>query len=571
MVRMRATHQLVQDARMYASRTLNRSLAPPDWLTINPTLRCNLACVMCTTCYDSPELTRDEVLDLVDQAATWGIKVFNPLGGEPFVRNDLEDILAHAARHDLFTTLTTNATLITSARAQRIAEIPADKLHINISIDGLESVHDGVRGSGTFHRALTGYRRLREADAAAGNPIRKICANSILHAKNAAQYLDLVHFLGAEGFSGVQVLHLFRTGEADVGGMWFGPHQLAELERLCEALADHPLVLNRDALPLVPRYYREGVGPLEAPCWAGWKELYVNADGAAIMCDGKLDFRAGAFGSVRSGTLRELWASPALRARREVVKQCVTPCIQACYLRKESDSARGIAAGFLAKAVAPVRARAARALPARWVEETLTLEVSDTPDDPENARTRALFARSPVGIEACFADPERLNELRDRRYLDFGRGFMGASLVAHVRDSLREARLRFRSVCLTWRGEPLLHPELGAVLDAAEGLSDRIFLVTSGLFVRADHKERLRTMEVWVDPTRAGAAGVTHATEIAVRARAIGARRGAPPPVRGPALSWDGHLTASVQDLTLTNRLGDVLKEPFSAMWERRR
>ncbi len=555
---------------MYASRTLNRSLAPPDWLTINLTLRCNLACVMCTTCYDAPELTRDEVLDLVDQAATWGIKVFNPLGGEPFIRHDLEDILAHAARHDLFTTLTTNATLITRARAQRIAQIPSDKLHINISIDGLESVHDGVRGSGNFQRALTGYRRLREADAAAGNPIRKICANSILHAKNAGEYLDIVAFLDAEGFSGVQVLHLFRAGEVDVGGMWFGPDQLAELERVCDALAAHPLVMNRDALPLVSRYYREGLGPLEAPCWAGWKELYVNADGAAIMCDGKLDFRAGAFGSVRSGTLRELWASPELRARREVVKQCATPCIQACYLRKESDSARGIAASFLAKATAPVRARAARALPARWVEETLTLELSDTPDDPEHIRTRALFARSPVGLEACFADPARLNELRDRRYLDFGRGFMGASLVAHVRDSLREARLRFRRVCLSWRGESLLHPELGAAFDAADGLADRICIVTSGLLLRAEHQERLRRMEVWVDPSRAGAAGVAHATEIGVRASAIGARRGAPPRARGPALSWDGHLTGSTQDFTLSHRLGDVLKEPFGAIWERR-
>ena len=47
-----------QDVRMWASRRLNRSLAPPDWLTVNLTLRCNLRCVMCTTCYDSPELRK---------------------------------------------------------------------------------------------------------------------------------------------------------------------------------------------------------------------------------------------------------------------------------------------------------------------------------------------------------------------------------------------------------------------------------------------------------------------------------------------------------------------------------
>jgi len=553
---------------MYASRAINRSLAPPDWLSINLTLRCNLSCVMCTTCYDAPELSRGEILDLVDQAATWGVKVFNPLGGEPFVRSDLEDILAHAARRDLYTTLTTNGTLITSARAARIAAIPVEKLHINLSIDGLEATHDGVRGKGTFQRTIAGYRRLRAADADAGNPRRKICANSILHAKNADEYLDLLAFLEAEGVSGVQVLHLFRSDEdADVGGMWFSPSDLPKLEALCAALAEHPLVMNRHALPLVPRYYREGLGPLEAPCWAGWKELYVNADGSVIMCDGKLDFLAGRYGSVREQTLRELWRSPALRARREVVKSCATPCIQACYLRTESDSATAIATGLAANLSAPLRARVARALPSRRVEGTLSLELTDTPDDPDHPRARALFSTSPVGIEACFLAPERLLDLRDRRYLDFGRGFLGAGVVAQVRDGLREARIRFRTVSLTWRGEPLLHPEFPEVWEAVQGIGEQVRVVTSGLLLREDHVSRLKSAEVWIT----GPAWAEPYTEqVTTRAASVGARRGRPAVDEiAPALSWDGHLTRRVGDTALAERLGDVLKEPLATIWSR--
>ncbi|MDP2310338.1 MAG: radical SAM protein [Pseudomonadota bacterium] len=568
---MRSTRELVHDARMYGSRLLNRSLAPPDWLSINLTLRCNLSCVMCTTCYDAPELSRGEVIDLVDQAASWGVKVFNPLGGEPFIRQDLEDILAHAARRDLYTTLTTNGTLITAARAARIAAIPTEKLHINVSIDGLQETHDGVRGKGTFQRTIAGYRRLREADAAAGNPRRKICANSILHAKNLDEYLDLVALLEEEGFSGLQVLHLFRSDEdSDVGGMWFAPEQLPKLEAVCAALGEHPLVMNRHALPLVPRYYRDGLGPLEAPCWAGWKELYVNADGSVIMCDGKLDFLAGRFGSVRELTLRELWRSPALRERRAVVKTCTTPCIQGCYLRTESDSATRIAKGLVENVTAPLRAKVARALPARTVEGTLTLELSDTPDDPAHLRTRALFATSPVPIDACFAAPDRLLELRDRRYLDFGRGFLGADVVAHVRDGLREARLRFRTVSLTWRGEPLLHPEFPVVWDALDGIADQVRVVTSGLLLRDEHVRLLGRAEVWIDPVRSAFANGAYADLLTTRAAAVGARRGAPrPDVIAPALSWDGHLTVSVEDTTLSRQIGDVLKEPMRTIWAR--
>ena len=42
--------QLRRDARMYLSRRLNHSLAPPDMVSVNVTLRCNLKCTMCTMC-----------------------------------------------------------------------------------------------------------------------------------------------------------------------------------------------------------------------------------------------------------------------------------------------------------------------------------------------------------------------------------------------------------------------------------------------------------------------------------------------------------------------------------------
>lgn len=544
---------LARDARMWASRRLVRSLAPPDWLSVNLTLRCNLACVMCTTCYDAPELTTREVLDLVDQAAAWGVKVFNPLGGEPFVRTDLEDILAHAARRDLFVTLTTNGTLVSPARAARVAAIPPEKLHVNVSVDGLPDVHDAVRGKGSFKRTLAGYRHLRAADAAAGNPRRKVCANTILHGKNLDTFPALLDLLGEEGFDGVQVLNLFRNdADPTAGGLWFSDDQLPALDALVEALARHPLVLNAPAdLRLVPRYYREGLRPLEAPCWAGWKELYVNADGGAIMCDGKLDFLAGRFGSVREKTLRELWASPELRARRDVVKRCTTPCIQGCYLRRDSDSLRGIATRAVAEASAPLRARAARLRPVQDVDATLTLELSDTLAHPDDPRCRALFARSPVPVEALWDDAGRLVELRDRGYLDFGRGFMGAEVVEHVLGELDRARLRFRHVALGWRGEPLLHPELERVVVAlrrARGLR----WVTSGLLDRG-----ALPGEVVVDARLAG--------RFAERARP-----GVPAPARrGPVVSWDGRVTLDVADVRLERKVGDVLKEPFSAIWGR--
>ena len=336
---------------MYLSRALNRSLAPPDWVSVNLTMKCNLACSMCTTCYDQDnELTTREVKNIIDQTALWGVRVFNPLGGEAFVRRDLEEILEYACQKDFYITVTTNGTLISKKRAELIAKIPPSKLHFNISLDGPQAVNDAIRGKGMYERALQGYRNIREADEKAGNSRRKILVNTLIHDKNLDVILDFLDEQEAHGFEGVQLLNLFRHGSGeptDSGGIWIAPDRIDALESVVGSLVERVesqtpsgyRILNSVAdLKLIPAYYRDELKPLDAPCWAGWKELYIHSDGSAIMCDGELEFLNGKFGSVRESTLQQLWHSRQLRERRQVVKSCTAPCIQNCYLRRDSDS-----------------------------------------------------------------------------------------------------------------------------------------------------------------------------------------------------------------------------------------
>jgi len=506
---MRSRRELVRDSRMYLSRRLNLSLAPPDRVSVNLTLRCNLRCAMCTTCYDSPELSTEEVKAIIDQTAAWGVEVFNPLGGEPFMRADIEELLAYAVRRGFYVTVTTNGTLITEKRAQALAAIPPDRLHINISLDGDEASSDRIRGAGMWRRAVAGYQRIRERDARAGNSRRKILANSILHAGNLDHFVEVLDEQAALGFDGVQVLNLFRAGPelpAESRELWIRPEHQGRLEVLVETLARRAETqgpagyrIQNDPADLrkIPRYYREELGPLEAPCWAGWKELYINADGAAIMCDGKLDFLAGTFGNVREQTLRQLWQSPALRDRRQVVKTCSTPCVQDCYLRTPSDSGRVLVAEAGAQAVQVLRERTARLR--RRVEDqpgtVLRLELSDVVEatapgcSTPLSRWEALTRGLPMAPTAAVHTAAAWTALRDKGYLDFGRGFMGFEVVRSVADDLRGARLRFETLALRWRGEPLLHPEIEPILryllDAiGRGeLARRLRVETSGTFL----------------------------------------------------------------------------------------
>lgn len=536
---MRPLADLQRDALLFASRLGNRGWAPPDWLTVNLTLRCNLACVMCTTCYASPELTREHVYGLIDQASAWGVRVFNPLGGEAFVRKDLEDILAHAIARRMFVTLTTNGTLVTAPRAARIAVLPPEQLHINVSVDGLRGTHDGVRGSGNFDRMIDGYRHLRVEDERAGQPRRRIVANVILHRLNLHEFPDLLELLADEGFSGVQVLNLFRNPEdPTVAGMWFQPDDLPALTALVAGLAGGslpsflPILTPRADLLRIPRYYSEGLTPLEAPCWAGWKELYVNADGTAIMCDGKLDFLAGGFGSVHAHTLRELWSSPAVVARRAVVKTCTTPCLQNCYLRREADSARTIASGFVEHARRAVRVR----LPPqpRHFADALAIELCDVPVDEADARWRQLVAGSP-SASAAARDAARWADLRDRGQLNFDRGFLGAGVFEGLLGELRAEGMRVERLVLGGRGDPLLHPELERVWAACE---------------EAVQRGVVGAVEVASALPRALPAGVARVATVGL----------------APWISWDGWL-ARASDPRLQAPVGDALKLGIRAVW----
>ena len=483
---------------------------------------------MCTTCYDAPELSLEEIKGIIDQTAAWGVEVFNPLGGEPFMRADIEEILSYAVRRGFYVTVTTNGTLITEKRARAIAAIPSDRLHFNISLDGDEQANDEIRSSGMWSRAIEGFSRIRAADQAAGNARRKILANTILNARNAERFHAILDEQAELGFDGVQILNLFRQGNdvpKEAAGLWFHPEKLEALSELAESLAQraekqgvvgYRIQNTPENLRQIPRYYSEDLKPLEAPCWAGWKELYINSDGQAIMCDGELDFLKGGFGNVRENTLKELWASPKLMERRSVVKSCTTPCVQNCYQRETSDSASELvldASKMIGRRIAG-RLASMRSTRTTYPDAVLRLELSDVcPCDSPICNTPShrwdgLIQSIPQPVQ-----PAEWTRYRDRGLVDFGRGFMGFEVVRSVLADLRSSRFVFGELAIRWRGEPFLHPEIEPIVESmadaivAGHVAERLLIETDGRFLspRSVDLAQHKAPQTWVfDVDRGG-------------------------------------------------------------------
>lgn len=170
--------------------------------------RCNLHCRHCYS--DSAnrayrgELTTAEGLALIDDLADFGVPVLLLSGGEPLLRPDLFDLVAHARARGLRTTLSTNGTLITPDVARRLSALGLG--YVGISLDGIGPVNDRFRGHrGAFDKAVAGFR----ACTAAG---QRVGLRMTLTRHNVLDLPRIFDFVEAEGIDRVCFYHLVDSG-----------------------------------------------------------------------------------------------------------------------------------------------------------------------------------------------------------------------------------------------------------------------------------------------------------------------------------------------------------------------
>jgi hypothetical protein len=110
----------------------------------NVTRRCNLHCAHCYSSSqnrDYPdELTLDQGKALIDDLAEFGAPVLLFSGGEPVMRPDLHELVAHSRQVGLRPVLSTNGTLLSKENVSRLSEAGLDR--VGISLDGLRAPDD---------------------------------------------------------------------------------------------------------------------------------------------------------------------------------------------------------------------------------------------------------------------------------------------------------------------------------------------------------------------------------------------------------------------------------------------
>ena len=141
----------------------NRPVGSRLWLYTN--FDCNLHCDYCCV-RSSPSVPRRElglarVQQIAREARELGVKEIFVTGGEPFLLEDIGEILLSCAT-TAPTTVLTNGMLFTGRRAETLQALPRDRIVLQISLDSATpELHDLHRGPGTWARTRAGIQRAR--------------------------------------------------------------------------------------------------------------------------------------------------------------------------------------------------------------------------------------------------------------------------------------------------------------------------------------------------------------------------------------------------------------------------
>ncbi|MGY8952829.1 MAG: radical SAM/SPASM domain-containing protein [Flavobacteriales bacterium] len=162
-------------------RSVNANLYPnhvfqdPKWIVLGVNNVCNLHCKMCDVGTQNLEsnfaqnlvgthplnMPLELIIKVIDQMANRFPKSKLAYAfTEPLVYPHLVDSVAYATKHNIYTTITTNA-LTLKQKAEGLAN--AEVKHIYVSLDGPQNIHNEIRGhKSSFQKALEGIKEIQK-------------------------------------------------------------------------------------------------------------------------------------------------------------------------------------------------------------------------------------------------------------------------------------------------------------------------------------------------------------------------------------------------------------------------
>ncbi|RKY23810.1 MAG: hypothetical protein DRP79_08640 [Planctomycetota bacterium] len=289
----------------------------PATANLSVTWKCQCSCVHCSAAsfVNKPgaELTADELKTVVDGSLDLGANLIIYTGGEPLLKPEIYELIAHVPKDKAIVMIFTNGfELAKDGVAEKLAEAGLDTLCV--SVDHFDAkIHDELRGvKGLYERAFEGARRARAAGILTG--LSTYATHETLNDGNLQRLMDKGI---EEGFHEITIFDCIPSGK-------FLKH--TEL-----MLSDED---KKKIIALARKYIAEtpvGVAaqalinsPIGAGCFGSYSQFYMTARGDVNPCD----FNPITFGNVRELPIQLIWEKMVTHpdfAKRHMTCRMQTP------------------------------------------------------------------------------------------------------------------------------------------------------------------------------------------------------------------------------------------------------
>lgn len=305
----------------------------PILATLEFSRQCNMKCLGCAS-HESAQESEDLApwKQIIGELASAGVFALGFTGGEPLLHPDFEELVLQAKSEGIITHCNTNGTLLTRRRAERLLDAGIDS--INLSLDGAErSVHDRLRGAGSFDRALEGAECLVRAREQRNSTVRLLFVTRVCE-ETAKQVLKILDLCKETGFDGCSFMPLMEFAHG-VSPPVRPSAALATRELLKAKREDYPVDNSDRYLKGMIRFFMGGAMPTR--CSALHSSILVSSDQKIYPCVPAALNRQGGV-NWRPGSIMKIFASGMLH--QSVNGALCAGCWWNCH--RELDLALGV-------------------------------------------------------------------------------------------------------------------------------------------------------------------------------------------------------------------------------------
>ncbi len=300
----------------------NNKIPSPTDVCIITTYRCPMQCKMCDIWNNPTEKSKEITPEEIEMLPK--VKFINITGGEPFIREDLEDIVEVAFRKSPRVVISTSGWF--EDRVIKLAK-RFPKIGIRISIEGLSCKNDELRGRiGSFDKGLRTLLILKEMG------IKDIGFGCTVSNNNSEDMLSLYRLSKSLGME-------FATA-AFHNSYYFhkNDNAITNKKEVCNnfgKLIEMQLYDNRPKSWFRAVFNRGLINYIEGnrrmlPCEAGIVNFFIDPYGEIYPCNGLEEkYWKESMGNIRKvSSFDEIWQS----AQAEEVRRKVIECPKNCWM-----------------------------------------------------------------------------------------------------------------------------------------------------------------------------------------------------------------------------------------------